>query len=121
MTATDVVNTYLNAFYSGDFERARLYLAPTFHFKGPFLEANDCDAYLKSALPLAHIVKGHRLVGQWAEDDEVASIYEVMLETPAGTGKVMMSEWHTVHNTKLSTSRLILDIAAFRALVPSAG
>lgn len=116
--AADVVNTYLDAFYRGDLAQAGALLAPAFHFKGPFIEARDRETYLKSAAPLAAIVRGHRLLRQWVDGEEIASIYDVHLETPAGTGDVTMSEWHKVEGQTIVSSRLIMDSAALRRLMP---
>lgn len=118
MSALKTVNEYLDAFYSGDFDRAKPLVVNDFHFKGPFVEATDKETFFKSAIPLGQITKGHLLLHQWADNDEVSSIFDVKLETPAGKGKVTMSEWHTVHDGKLVSGRVILDTAAFRALLP---
>jgi hypothetical protein len=118
MSHTALVNRYLAAFYSGDFSAARKLVADDFHFKGPFVEATDRETYFASAARLAPVVKGHRLLRQWEENNEVCSIYEVSLETPAGKGTVTMSEWHTIENGQLRSGHVILDTAAFRALMP---
>jgi hypothetical protein len=118
MSPATLVNRYLTAFYSGDFPAARELVADDFHFKGPFVEAPNKEAYFSSAARLASVVKGHKLLRQWQEGDEVCSIYDVNLETPAGKGTVTMSEWHTTENDQLRSGRLILDTAAFRALMP---
>lgn len=119
ITASETVSEYLHAFYSGDFDKAKALVADDFHFKGPFVEATDKETFFKSAAPLAQIVKGHRLLRQWTDGGEVCSIFDVNLETPAGKGSLTMSEWSTVRNGKLNSGRVILDTAAFRALVPA--
>jgi predicted SnoaL-like aldol condensation-catalyzing enzyme len=118
MSAAKLVNEYLQAFYSGDFGRAGALVSDDFHFKGPFVEVANKEAFFSSAARLAPIVKGHRLLRQWEDGDEVSSVYEVNLETPAGSGAVTMSEWHAVRHAKLISGRIIFDTAAFRALVP---
>lgn len=119
MSVDQIVNEYLQAFYSGYFDEARALVSDDFHFKGPFVEAADKEAFFSSAARLAEIVKGHRLLRQWVDGIEVSSIFEVNLQTPVARGSVTMSEWHTVRNGKLISGRVILDTAAFRALVPA--
>lgn len=119
MSPSTVVNQYLDAFYAGKFPEAHALLADNYHFKGPFVEATNREAYFASAARLALMVKGHRLLRQWVDGDEVCSIYDVALETPAGTGSVTMSEWHRTAQGKLTSGRVILDTAAFRALMPA--
>lgn len=118
MKNCDLINAYLSAFYSGDFEQAKTLVAEDFAFKGPFVDASGRDPFFSSAALLARIVRGHTLLRQWEGEDEVSSIYEVDLETPLGKATVYMSEWNIVRNTKISTSRLVFDNAAFRAVVP---
>src|SRR6185312_866619 len=118
MSAKTVVNGYLAAFYTGDFETARSLVADDFKFKGPFVEASNKSDYFSSADRLATIVRGHRHLRQWEDGNDVATIYEVTLETPAGVGAVVMSEWHVVKDGKLISGRVIFDTAAFRAIVP---
>jgi predicted SnoaL-like aldol condensation-catalyzing enzyme len=118
MSPVAMVNQYLAAFYSGDFSTARGLVADDFHFKGPFVEATNKEMYFTSAARLAPVVKGHKLLRQWEQGNEVCSIYDVSLETPAGKGTVTMSEWHTTDKDQLRSGRVILDTAAFRALMP---
>ena len=119
MSAVAVVNRYLKTFYSGDFAAARALVAETFQFKGPFVEAPNRDAYFNSAAPLAQVVRGHHLLHQWQDGDDVCSIYDVALRTAVGEGVVTMCEWDKVKGELLQSSRLILDTAAFRALMPA--
>jgi len=117
--AAKIANEYLKAFYSGDVAGARATVTEDFSFTGPFVQTSSRDAFFQSAAPLARIVRGHRLLKQWEDGDDVCSFYELNLETPAGKGAVLMSEWHTVKRSKLVSARVVFDTAAFRALVPT--
>jgi ketosteroid isomerase-like protein len=116
--ATQLVNDYLTAFWSGDFDTARRWLADDFSFRGPLAQADDSVAFLASAAPLAPIVRGHELVRQWIHGDEVCSIYRCRLETARGAGSVLIAEWDTVRDDRLVAAQLVFDAAAFRALLP---
>lgn len=133
-----VVNAYLDAFYTGDHDRAHPLVADDFAFSGPFLQVTGREAFFRSAAGLAPIVRGHQLRRQWVDHPdntdggahdgsgndtvtgaEVCSIYDVRLETPAGTGSVTMSEWHTVRAGRLATALVLFDPATLRALLPA--
>jgi hypothetical protein len=116
--AAEIVNRYLAAFYTGDFAAARFLVAADFTFAGPFLRAEGADAFFTGASGLRSVVRGHRLLRQWAAADEVCSWYELRLSTPAGDGVVPMTEWHTVVDGRLSAARVLFDTAAFRVLLP---
>lgn len=118
MRASQVVMEYLTAFTSGDIDRARTLVADDFSFRGPMLQADGKEAFFEGAATLAPIVRGYRMLRQWEEGDDVCSLYEFNVETPAGAGSVLMSEWNTVHDGQLTSARLVFDTAAFQALMP---
>jgi hypothetical protein len=119
--AAQVVDQYLDAFYRGDFETARTLLADDLSFNGPFVRVEGADQFVASAEGLQSIVRGHRTVHQWRDGEEVLTLYEMKLETPAGTGSVLVSEWNTVRGGEVASATLVFDTAEFRALVPQAG
>jgi hypothetical protein len=113
----DVVNSYLNAFYAGEFDAAGSLLANNFDFRGPFVQVKGKGPFLESASGLRDIVRGHKLIRQWTDGAEVSSIYEVSFVTPYGAGAIVMSEWHVIAEGLLSSGQVIFDSAAFRALL----
>jgi len=115
--SASVVNAYLDAFYTGDFERARAVVADSFSFQGPFLQVEGREAFFAGAQGLRPVVRGHRLIRQWVDGDEVSSLYQVNLATPTGEGSVLMSEWHTIEAGRVAAGRVVFDAAKFRALL----
>ncbi len=63
-SAWEVVDRYLAAFYSGDFDAARNLVTDDLSFRGPFVQVEGADAFFASAQPLRQIVQGHRTVRQ---------------------------------------------------------
>jgi hypothetical protein len=77
---------------------------PGFHtFSGPFVEASATEPLFASAEGASPHRQGHRLLRQ-AEGDEVSPIYEMLIETPAGAGSVVMSEWRVARDGELITA-----------------
>ncbi len=118
-TASEVFNDYLSAFESGDMDRARALVADDFSFEGPMLQVDGKDAFFEAVSDLASIIKGHTILKQFEDGDDVCSIYDFEIETPAGAGSVTMSEWCTVRDGRLTSARLVFDTAAFNALMPA--
>jgi ketosteroid isomerase-like protein len=114
-----VVSEYLHAFTSGDLDTAFGLVTDDFVFEGPGLQSRGKAAFVEGSSSLAPIVQGHRMLHQFADGDEVCSIYEFQVETPAGAGSITMSEWNTVRDGQLASARLIYDTAAFAALMPA--
>lgn len=113
-----VVSEYLDAFASGDFEGARQLVADDFSFAGPMVQVEGSEGFFAASAPLVPIVRGFRMLRQWEEGDEVCSIYELRMESPAGAGSVVMAEWNRLRDGRVASSRLIFDTAAFLALIP---
>ena len=114
----NAVNAYLDAFYSGNFSKAKDLVAEDFRFVGPFVQAQTRDAFFESAAGLVQIVRGHRLTHQWADRDEVCSIFEMRLETPVKKGEIAVCEWHTLAEGELIAGRVMLNAEEFRAFLP---
>jgi hypothetical protein len=119
MDASQVVNVYLAGFWSGDFDRARSLVADDFSFRGPLAQADGQAAFFASAAPLAPIVRGHDLVRQWIDGEEVCSVYCCRLETARGAGSILIVEWDTVRDDRILAAQVVFDTPAFRALLPA--
>lgn len=116
-TPADIATAYLTAFYDGDHEVAASLVSDDFRFDGPFLKVNTKAAFFEGAAGLLPIVRGHRLMHQWADGDDVCSVYDVNIETPSSSGTVLMSEWHTINEGKLARGRVVFDTRQFNAVV----
>jgi hypothetical protein len=119
MSGADVFRSYLERFTSGDADGAAKLLADEFTFVGPMLQANSKAEFLAGSAALGPIVRGCDIHRQWVDGDEVCSIYDFMIETPAGAGSIPMAEWSVVRGGKLVSSRLLFDTAAMAALMPA--
>lgn len=119
--ASEVVDLYLDAFYRADFETARALLADDLSFEGPFIQVQGADRFIASADGLRHIIRGHSTVRQWQDGEEISTLYEMKLETPLGTGSVLVSEWNTVRGGLVASATLVFDTTEFQKLLPHAG
>ena len=116
---TDIVNAYLGAFTSGDFDAAYALIADDFVFAGPMLQSVGKAAFVEGSRGLQSIVRGYTLLRQFVDGDEVCSVYDFAVETPAGAGSVTMAEWNTLRDGRLVSARVVFDTAAFAALMPA--
>jgi ketosteroid isomerase-like protein len=119
VSSAQVFRDYLDRFTAGDLQGAGDLLAEDFSFSGPMLEVEGRDAFLAGASGLAPIVRGNQMLRQWEDGEEVCSVYEFKVETPAGAGSIPMTEWVHVRDGKLLSARLIFDTARMAALLPS--
>jgi ketosteroid isomerase-like protein len=114
-----VFREYLDRFTAGDLAGAGDLLAEDFSFRGPMLESEGRDAFLEGASGLGPVVRGNQMLRQWEDGEEVCSVYEFRVETPAGAGSIPMTEWVRVRDGKLVSARLIFDTAQMAALMPA--
>ncbi|MFC4590075.1 nuclear transport factor 2 family protein [Sphaerisporangium corydalis] len=117
MHAQAVVERFFAAFYSGDVDAARETITQDFTLAGPFASARGPGELFQLGKGLLRIVRGHE-VSQWVvEGDNVAALYEIMLQGPAGVSPLTTGGWFTVTDGRVSSGRLIYDSAAFEAIV----
>jgi ketosteroid isomerase-like protein len=114
----EIFRTYLERFSSGDVDGAAELLAEEFAFDGPILQAKDKAEFLAGSATAAAMARGCTIRRQWADGDEVCSVYDFKVETPAGAGDIAMAEWSVIRGGKLVSSRLLFDTAAMAALMP---
>ena len=86
MSNADIFRTYLERFTGGDVEGAAELLADEFAFDGPILQAKDKAEFLAGSAAAAAMARGCTIHHQWVDGDEVCSIYDFEIETPAGAG-----------------------------------
>lgn len=121
MGSAAVFRSYLEAFTSGDIDGAMELITDDFSFVGPILQSEGKEAFLAGSQAAQAMAKGHRMLRQFEDGDEVVSIYEFEVGPPATPGSVLMAEWNTVRDGKLASARLIFDTAQFMALMPQQG
>ena len=114
-----IFRTYLERFTGGDVNGAAELLADEFAFDGPILQAKDKAEFLAGSTAAAAMARGCTIHHQWVDGDNVCSIYDFKIETPAGAGAIPMAEWSVIRNEKLVSSRLLFDTAAMAALMPA--
>ena len=119
MSNADTFRTYLECFTSGDVEGAAELLAEEFAFDGPILQAKDKAEFLAGSATAASMARGCTIHRQWTDGDDVCSVYDFEVQTPAGAGAIAMAEWSVIRDGKLVSSRLLFDTAAMAALMPA--
>jgi ketosteroid isomerase-like protein len=114
----DIVNRYLTltSAATADLRLAADLLADDVVFTGPLMRTSGKEAYvalLQRFLP-AHV--STRVLRQFADGDEVCSIDELTVRTPAGgTVTLAMAEWFTLRDERISEHTLYYDPRDFAA------
>jgi predicted SnoaL-like aldol condensation-catalyzing enzyme len=108
-----VVTSYLTAYLSGEIATAQSLVRDDFSFRAPLIETGGTkDAYFAGSGQKARYIQGFRILRQWQDGDEVAAVYEIDVQTPAGAASMLMHEWHTIRDGKIASTVMIFDMAA---------
>jgi YHS domain-containing protein len=114
MTPTAIVNAYLAAYASGDVERAASLVSEDFCFQGPMRATTGRSALRDIAAHVAPHARGHRILQQWQNGDEVCTIYELNVETGTEATSLLVSEWDSVRDGLVTSSLMLFDTAPFQ-------
>ncbi len=117
-TASQVVLDYLTAYTSGDVDRAASLVSEDFSFRGPMEETVGKEAFSAIVAHVAPLARGFRLLRQWADGEEVSTLYEFDVKGPSGPTSVLVSEWNTIREEKLTSSLMVFDTGPFQPRSP---
>ena len=62
---------------------------------------------------VAPIARGMRMLRQWADGDDVCSLYLFDVDAPAGPVSLIVGEWNTVRNGEVASSLMAFDTGVF--------
>src|SRR5690242_9220849 len=112
-TPSALVSAFLHAFMSGDIERASAMVSENFSFRAPLHEGlGDKAVYFAGAERKTRFIRALRILRQWADGEEVSTVYELDIQTPEGAATMSMSEWHTVREGRIAATYMVFDSAA---------
>jgi len=83
-------------------------------FHGPVMRLSGAEQYIAAVGPLLKFHKGMRMLKQFEDGDEVCSIYEMTLGTPAGgTLTLEFADWIRVADGQIVGQKLYYDPREF--------
>lgn len=109
-TPAQAVTAFLQAFMSGDIDRARHMVSEDFSFQAPLHDGRGSkSAYFAGAETKTRFIRAFRILRQWADGDDVSTVYELDIHTPEGDATMAISEWHTVHAGRVTSTHMVFD------------
>jgi YHS domain-containing protein/limonene-1,2-epoxide hydrolase len=111
--ARDVVERYLAAYYSGDAQEARRYLADDLTFAGPGAASATADAYLRASAHAMGLMRGAETHRIFADGPDVGVFHDLRLDHPVGA--IAVASWYHVEGDKIAAIRTVFDTAPFAA------
>lgn len=110
MSPPEVVTSFLDAFMSGKVDMASAMVRDDFSFRAPlFGRVGDKRAYFGGAGEKAGFINAFRILHQWADGDNVSTLYEIDTRTSEGSATMAISEWHTVKAGQVASTFMVFN------------
>lgn len=113
-TALDIVNRFYEATDRHDADSLAAMIADDMIFVGPLMTTDTASAYVGLNRDLLPRHVGTRMQHQFRDGDQVCSVYEMDVTTPAdGILTLQIADLLTVRDGTISSQRLYYDPRAF--------
>ena len=117
MNARQLIETYHDAWTSGDFVTARRCLADDLNFKGSIEAFQDADSFVGALKRFQSMLRGVKLLKRFFDQTGAALLYDCDTATPAGV--IRTAEFFSTDNGKICDIRLVFDASELRKLMGS--
>ena len=108
----EVATRFLTCFYSGRMDEARAMLAEDFVFQAPLAEDGSAEDYFAGGESKVALVDDFRVLRQWEDGPDVATLYEIDVRTEEGSESMPMFEWHRVRDGAIESTAMVFDTVA---------
>lgn len=115
MDTRQLVESYHNAWTTGDLTRARGCLADDLDFRGSIDTFNKADDFVAALMQFKGMLRGVTVLQSFFGEAGAALLYDCDTATPAGV--IRTAEFFTVRNGKIAEIRLVFDAAELRKLM----
>ncbi|MCJ7531951.1 MAG: hypothetical protein MUO64_13105 [Anaerolineales bacterium] len=117
MSARKLIETYHNAWTTGDFVAARRCLADDLDFKGSIDTFHKADDVVGALKGFQGMLRGVKLIKSFFGQDGGALLYDCDTVSPAGV--IRTAEFFSTTGDKISEIRLVFDASELRKLMQS--
>ena len=115
MSTRELIETYHDAWTSGDFATARACLADDLDFKGSIDTFGKADDFVNALKQFQGMLRGVKLLKSFFDNDGAALLYDCDTVSPAGV--IRTAEFFTTNGGKISEIRLVFDATELRKLM----
>jgi ketosteroid isomerase-like protein len=110
-----LIETYHEAWTTGDFDRARACLADDVDFKGSIDTFRNADALIDALKPFQRMLRKVTLLKSFFEPGNGALLYDCDTASPAGP--VRTAEFFATRDGKIVEIRLVFDATELRKMM----
>src|SRR5215469_13097617 len=112
--AREIANRFYNVCNSQQGKGFEDFVHKQIEFQGPVMRLSGAEQYIAAVGPLLKFHKGMQMLKQFEDGNEVCSIYEMTLGTPAGgTLTLEFADWIRVADGQIVGQKLYYDPREF--------
>ena len=112
--SVDLVNRFYEATDNHRLDDLKALVSDDMTFVGPMMKATGAKEYVAMNEQLLPFHSGTSMLHQFEDGDDVCSIYEFSVTTPAGGSLTLpMADWIRVKNGKIAAQRIYFDPREF--------
>jgi ketosteroid isomerase-like protein len=115
MEARQLIETYHNAWSSGDFVSAQNCLAPDLDFWGSIDAFSQAEPFIARLRQFHSMLRGVTVLRRFFDSEGGALLYDCDTVSPAGL--IRTAEFFTVRDGKITEIRLVFDATELRKLM----
>lgn len=115
MNARQLIETYHEAWTTGDIGRARGCLADDLDFNGSIDTYSKADDFAAALKQFQGMLRGVTMLQSFFSETGAALLYDCITASPAGV--IRTAEFFVVRNDKIAEIRLIFDATELRKLM----
>jgi hypothetical protein len=115
MDTRQLIETYHNAWTTGDFVTARRCLADDLDFKGSIDTFQKADDFINALKGFKGMLRGVGLIKSFFDQNGASLLYDCDTVTPAGI--LRTAEYFTVAHGKITHIQLVFDASELRKLM----
>jgi hypothetical protein len=117
MDTRQLIETYHNAWTTGDIEGARGCLADDLDFRGSIDTFKKADDFVAALTQFQRMLRSVTLLQSFFGEAGAALLYDCDTASPAGV--IRTGEFFTVQKGKIARIRLVFDATELRKLMPA--
>jgi hypothetical protein len=111
MNALEIGEAYLNALNAQDIAKITLLADPEIHFKMPFTEVSNRDAFLAAVRRMLANLNELEVLSKFSSGNQAMFLYETRFNEPVGT--VRAASLMTIEKEKIREMEVIFDARPF--------
>jgi YHS domain-containing protein/ketosteroid isomerase-like protein len=108
----EIVERYMNAYYSGNVEGARAFLAKDLHWTGPGAHFESAAAFTRGSAHAAKALRGHEIKKVFIDGSDVCVLFDALLDHQVE--RMAMANWYRLDGGRIVSIDTLFDTGPFR-------